>query len=154
MSTAPSRDGLWAAAHAALDARRDPLDDPRVRAGCGAFPAEAERLARLLERLALVGAPAARPAARRAALLAVAGALCALALARALAGAGAQPRPTAAPVAQGEVLRYRMTLSTVDPRGRRVHEDRDGRHEYTLDPRDTTAPRAHLARWTLRRTSE
>lgn len=89
------RGALWAAVHEALDARRDPLDDPSVIAALEADPAALAEFAAL--RAGLRALPAAAPARRR--LLPFALALAAAAALLVLAGpwsrGEAMPRPAA-----------------------------------------------------------
>jgi hypothetical protein len=132
-----SGDGeLWPLIDEALDARADPLADPRVRRMLRARPDQMERLTALSGRLARLERAADRRQARpRTAVLAVA------ALALAAAGVAAlayRPRPAGALVAAVagpeaaalqpavQVLSFRTSVSTEGPKGRRETRLEDG----------------------------
>ena len=131
MSVPRSREELWEAAHAALDARRDPLADADLVAGLCEHPDDLADFLRLDAGLRAL----ARPRRRRAWLLLVpAAAAAALALVL-------WPRAPRAP--RSEVLTYRMSLTTETPNSLssftlengalvRLNEERIGRNSDGL----------------------
>ena len=128
--------GLWAAIDEALDARADPLADPRVRDLLQRRPEEMERWMRLRGRLARLERSTgrrrsrARPAALALAAVAlVAAGVAALAHRPRPAGAlvAAAAEPAAAPSRPAvQVLSFRTSVSTEGPRGRRETRLEDG----------------------------
>ncbi|HVS08716.1 MAG TPA: hypothetical protein VMS76_02495 [Planctomycetota bacterium] len=139
--------GLWAAIDEALDARADPLADPRVRDLLQRRPEELERWMRLRGRLArLDRSPGRRRSRARPAVLAVAAvalvAACVAALAHRPRPSGALVAAVAGPDAAAlrpavQVLSFRTSVSTEGPQGRRETRLEDGWLTTTSEVRGT-----------------
>lgn len=102
MSGIRSRDELWDAIHAALDARRDPLADDAIASWLAEHPEDLEEVLQLEQGLRRI----ARPRHRLAWPLAALAAAAAVALVF-------WPRAPARP--RSEVLEYRLTVTTETP---------------------------------------
>jgi hypothetical protein len=134
-----ARDPFWEQVHAALDARRDPLEDPRVQQLLAERPERLTDLAAVRSGLARVARAGRRRARRRVATAAAAVALLAVGFAAALrathpsssaseagspevvADVGMEP-VTVPPIACTplQVLAFRAEVTVEGPRGRRT----------------------------------
>ncbi|MBK8980281.1 MAG: hypothetical protein IPM29_30635 [Planctomycetes bacterium] len=161
---APRRDDAWwRLVHEHVDARRDPLADPRIAAELSADPERAAELAALLDRLDAVACSSARPRRtapqlRRAAVAAVALLAAALVLtlvpfAGPSSRGGAAPPPGADPAGDraappGVVLRWQVRVTRDAAGVRTVRELRGARHG------DVATVQSHTEARSLTRTAD